>query len=145
MASSLSTGFIRIGILVSAIWVLAVVGFVLVEGNKRNDLCAITPETGRCKGMFWKWETPPRATSTVDALEENKQRKAEEQAAQEKPKGFLTRKLAAAVARGVETVQSREFRPQWSRIAGAIFLPLALFWAFGFGVAWCVAGFSKKK
>lgn len=142
MASSVNTGLIRIGILLSVIWVLAVGAFAFAEGNRRNDLCAITPETGPCKRFFWKWENPPRATSTVDALDENKEQKAEA----EKPKrGFLTRKLAAAIVKGVETVKGREFRPQPGRIAAAIFGPLALFWALGFGVVWCVAGFRKKK
>ena len=135
---AVSQGMIRIGILLSIIWIAAVAAFVVMEGQHRNGLCAITPKGPGCKRHFWAWETPPGAKPAAEAVDEKP-------AEGEKPRGILARKLAEAINKQVDKIESREFRLKPARVAGAIFGPLALFWALGFGVAWCVAGFRPKK
>lgn len=145
MAVSLSTGFVRIGVLLSVVWVLGVFAMVIIESNKRNNLCAATPTVRMCKHMFWAWETP-EGDKTLPG-----EKTAETPAAEEKPEAprplghVLARKIAEGIVRQIEKVESREFKIQPQRVAMGIFGPLALFWALGYGIAWCVMGFKQQK
>ncbi len=132
MASTVNTGLVRVGVLLSIVWVIFIAGFVMMEGQRRNGLCAAAPQYGYCRHIFWAWETPPGAELTAAQQ-------------QEPPEEQLKRVLIKKLAQAIDNVKQREFRLQPGRILFALFGPLALCWSLGYGVAWCAAGFKPKK
>lgn len=132
--AAISKGMVRVGVLLSVIWVLAVGAMVGIDGNRRNNACAAAPVTGLCRHFFWAWELPPVVADKPAQPKEG-----------EKAEDRLRRALVHTLAKVIEETQEREFRLRPDRIALAIFAPLLLGWGLGFGVAWTMQGFKEEK
>lgn len=129
--AAVNQGMLRVGVLLSALWMVAVGAFAVIEGQHRNDACAITPKLGACRFYFWAWETPVAATKPVQPREG------------EQPEEKFKRAIVKALVDVVEETKAREFRLQPQRLLAVMFGPLLFFWGVGFGVAWCIKGFQQ--
>ncbi len=133
MASSVNKGFVRAGIMLSVLWMIAVGGYAAMEGNNRNDACAIAPNAGYCHYHFWAWVAPPSSVQTAKPRED--------ETSEERLKRAIVKTLVTAI----DEVQAREFRLQPGPLLLWMFAPLAALWGLGLGLTWVAQGFRLPK
>ena len=135
MSPSTKTGLFRIGILLSIIWVLAVGAITLQEGQDQSKLCSATDMTlpRPCHQLFWSWERPQDKTQQQQAAKNG----------DDKDQGIHIHigKINVDVERG----QPLEHHLNVAHLLLGLFGPLLALWGIGYGVVWCVEGFSKGK
>ena len=60
---------LRVGVMLSILWIAAIGGFAVIEGQHRNDACAVAPKLGACRYYFWAWVTPEVARAAERMLD----------------------------------------------------------------------------
>lgn len=135
MSPAMKTGLIRVGVLLSVVWVLAVSAVALHEGRDEGKLCGVTDATvsRACHQFFWEWRRPADDDNPAAATQEPKDGK-------DQSIRLRLGKLSLDLRRDRPLVH--RFNPV--RFAVGMFGPLVALWGFGFGLAWCMAGFQKK-
>ncbi|HYD19156.1 MAG TPA: hypothetical protein VEF76_11815 [Patescibacteria group bacterium] len=133
MATSINKGFVRAGVLLSIIWLLAVGGYAYAEGQRHDADCALSRDLHGCHYHFWAWVVPNEGAPV------SKPRK------DEPPEERLKRALVNTLADVIEEVTPREFRLQPDRLLLWMFAPLGLLWGLGFGLCWVAQGFRQGQ
>lgn len=138
MASKLNRGFIRIGILLSIVWIIVVAGTAAHEAGDRREFCAMTPTLGHCRHFFYTWQSDngdgARGSDADESAGGDDRKKAER----------LLLDFGKVMLK-VETGQPPVYRLNAENLILALFAPLLALWALGFGLAWCAAGFKENK
>jgi hypothetical protein len=133
MSPAMKTGLIRVGALVSILWVLAVCLVAFSESRDEGKLCSVTDTVVNraCHQFFWDWK---RA--------EDDDLPATAEAQDDKDKEIHVRLGKLKFDLGRARPLEHRFNP--ARFVAGLFGPLIALWGLGFGIVWCMAGFQKK-
>jgi hypothetical protein len=134
MSPAMKTGFVRVGVLLSILWILVVAGIAFHEGHDESKLCSVSDMTvaQSCHQFFWVWQRPEDAQNPQASSDQD-----------QKDQGIHIHigKLNLDVARG----KPLEHHINVEHLIIGLFGPLIVLWGIGFGIFWCVAGFAKPK
>lgn len=132
----MKSGLVRVGALLSVLWVVVVGAVALHENQDQSKLCGATDMTvsRACHQFFFEWKRPADDDNPAAAQQEQQD---------DKDKGIHIH--IGKINVDVQRARPLEHRFNPVHFALGLFGPLAALWGIGFGVVWCMAGFQKQK
>jgi hypothetical protein len=134
-------GLLRVGVLLSFLWLMCVGGVAVQEGHNRSEVCAITPEVGNCHRYFWSWQWSDAAKA--DAAAARNDFGAMIDGALKNPEMAL--KHVGTLMNKYGADKAAEYKLDSVFFAEMLLGPLIFLWGFGLGLAWCIAGFRADE
>jgi hypothetical protein len=134
VSPAMKTGLIRVGTLLSIVWVVIVGAVAFRESQDQGKLCGATDMTvsRACHQFFWDWKRPDND---------------DDPAAQQGEQDDKDKSIHLHIGKlKIDVQRARPLEHRFNPVHFAVGLlgPLAALWGIGFGIVWCLAGFQKK-